>query len=495
MNFNLNLLAQVICQNANITVQNGNAFSINNINGKMTVTLPLTLQIGDENDARILRGGLCHEVVGHGRFTDFSAKRGNTKLHLTMENILEDARIEKASWSVYPKAKQILEESHAVVIKRKMVKRAVTSNSPAEKAAIAILLRLLFEELGYCKGLIEWKEDWNIAVRFFGNDTMNKAWIEAVVGYQTKSTAEVIVYAAKIVEMLQDNQDSQFTNDINPNDFDIGEKLGKAAFSRSSQCNDELDESCTSTGNGTFNPDQDTKGICQRLKSKLSQKLMSIVGDEEDGFSDIGVLDGSQLTNARLGEKFVFTEGGECGHALDTALSIVLDESASMSSNGKDVSCLNAAWAMCGAINQYSRLGLSFMVSSFNNRILFLKQWNQPWKEGNVLGDYDSNNGTHTAPALNVLLQNIMKRKESRKIIFLITDEAAFEDNFTEANINSARSLGVEVHILFIISHAENAKQFYLNQHSGFFKNLNSFAFADPQDTATSMMKTINALF
>lgn len=248
MNFNLNLLAQIVGNNFGITVQNGPGFAIGK-KGKQLVLYVPPMTIGSEEDAIILRGGLCHEAVGHGRHTDFDAKRGPTPLHLTIENVLEDARIEKAAWKIYPKTRRILEESMAAMAERKKINRASNQSTPAEKAAIAVLLRLMVEELGYCKKLIDWKVDWAEAVQCFGNETMNKVWAESIRGYQVDSTREVIKVAAVIVKLLQKG-------------FEDKQQEGKDSQKKKSDGSDKEDDAQSGDsgegqeGEGSSSPDQ-----------------------------------------------------------------------------------------------------------------------------------------------------------------------------------------------------------------------------------------------
>lgn len=249
MNFNLNLLAQIVGNNFGITVQNGPGFAIGK-KGKQLVLYVPPMTIGSEEDAIILRGGLCHEAVGHGRHTDFDAKRGPTPLHLTIENVLEDARIEKAAWKIYPKTRRILEESMAAMAERKKINRASNQSTPAEKAAIAVLLRLMVEELGYCKKLIDWKVDWAEAVQCFGDEIMNKVWAESVRGYQVDSTDEVIKVAAVIVKLLQKGFENQQQEGKDGQKNEKSDKGGESGDSQSDSSGEGQDEKqdCGSSG-------------------------------------------------------------------------------------------------------------------------------------------------------------------------------------------------------------------------------------------------------
>ena len=92
--FNLELLAQIVGGSLGLKVRSGRGYAITKTPEGLVVIIP-PMKAGDADDAAILRSGLAHEAVGHARHTDFNAKRGPTELHLALENVLEDARIEK----------------------------------------------------------------------------------------------------------------------------------------------------------------------------------------------------------------------------------------------------------------------------------------------------------------------------------------------------------------------------------------------------------------
>ena len=101
---NLTLLATVLAHKAGVQVKVGRHFCCT----ADTMWIPAGM-IGTESEAKLIRGGSCHELVGHIRHTDFTIK-GSTKLEQSLYNCLEDIRIERAAWSCYPGARNILEE-------------------------------------------------------------------------------------------------------------------------------------------------------------------------------------------------------------------------------------------------------------------------------------------------------------------------------------------------------------------------------------------------
>lgn len=448
--FNLELLAQIVGAQLGLTVNVGNGFAIGkDANGRLAMTVP-SMALGSDEDAAILRSGICHEAVGHGRHTDFDAQRGPTELHRAIENILEDARIEKAAWKIYPKTRKMLDEGMAALVARNGIRRAATETDPASKAAIAILLRLMGEELGYCKGVLNWMVDWAIAVSLFGKDTMAKAWAKSVAGYQLANTSEVIVASDEIVKLLQkgyDEQggqgDQQGTSDArkqgqgragrqldlngpDANDFDRGNVILKGFESLQNSSYSIETHKYPNTGVPFCAPPQ-AKASYQRLKSTLMQRLQAIVEDEDDGLDERGTLAGHRLVDAKLGSRDVFADPGKPGEQLDTAISLLIDASGSMANatdGGMTVSavCAAATWAIGNAINGYTSLGASLSLSSYNDRLLVLKDWKEPWKVGSGLTGYYPSGSTLTYQAVENRLKDLARRKEKRKILFLITD-------------------------------------------------------------------------
>lgn len=590
MDFKLDLLAQIVGSNFGITVQTGNGFAIGkDRSGKLVVYVP-PMSIGNEDDAMIVRSGLCHEAVGHGRHTDFSAKRGPTPLHLAMENILEDARIEKAAWKIYPKTRRILEEGMAVMHKRNMLKRASDQSSPAEIASIAVLVRLMVEELGYCKKLIDWKVDWAQAVQCFGDETMNKVWAMAVAGYQTNSTGEVIPVAAEIVKLLQkgfenqqqnpeggkpekgdgksdgesgggskdkscddssggdpgdqgesskgdgsqgeqgdeagdgagggagdsagdgdgsgesgegdsaggkdDSGDSQNQSGtgggsshaiggpldlkkVNPNEFDRGDLLKSQLAAKSQSRPGKI--VAHNASSGEFTPPVQGKAAAQRLKSALAQRLLAVVEDEDDSLVEYGVLASHRLVDARMGDRDVFVETGKPGERLDTAFSLLIDSSGSMRGEPANA-CMAATWAIGSTLNGYNGMGVALTISSFDGHLYQLKNWDQPWKRGGCLSGYATGGSTATYGAVENRLEHLVKRREPRKVLFLITDGDIGD---LSSLVNTAREAGVEIVVMVIGDERHKPNAPYLKRLS----------VIPPEKIATEMMKTVIDLF
>lgn len=192
---NLSLLAQVLAQNAGVEVVAGPHLATN---GKQ-IFIPPGL-IGDESAATIIRGGITHEAVGHCRHTDFSiAPSGG--LEKSVLNVLEDIRIEKASWLCYPGAKRILEDMAVEVDGLGWFDGPQQNSSPEGLMLMALLrdmrARILLQPIDGAKT----SDLLARAQKVFGN-----RWAQIVAlaeqGAMADSTADVLTATKKIVDLL-----------------------------------------------------------------------------------------------------------------------------------------------------------------------------------------------------------------------------------------------------------------------------------------------------
>ena len=521
--FNLELLAQIVGGQFGLKVNSGSGFAIwKEDDGRLVMTVP-PMRAGTDQDVCILRSGIAHEAVGHARHTDFSAKRGPTELHKALENVLEDARIEKAAWKVYPKCRQMLDEGMQALLAKNGLRRAATEVDPGGKASIAILLRLLSEELGYCKGGLDWTVDWAQAVEAFDESTMSQAWDLSVQGYQKSSTQEVIEVAAQIVKILQKSfeggqasqgdqgsesgkgdQGSQGSesgkgdqgqrkgrgrelnlNAIRSYDFDRGNLLEQEINQLTAQKNEILVLNAPLLK--VANPHKPSKnGITayQRLKTVLTQRLQTLVEDEDDSYTDTGSLSSDRLVDARLGMRDVFHVPGEPGEGVDTAISLLIDSSGSMSFHASD--CLDATWAIANAINGYTPFGVNFSIASYNHNLQMLKPWKAPWLKGSCLHFYFTSGGTRTEQAVHNRLEDLAKRREKRRILFLITDG---DIGNLEPSVNAAKAGNMELVVLVI---AENKWQKQIKTPDYLGKN---FSVVCPENLSREMLQAVIKMF
>lgn len=194
---NLSLLAQVLAQDAGVQVVAGPHLATDG----EKIYIPPGL-MGDESAATIIRGGITHEAVGHCRHTDFSVTPfcGNGLVQSVM-NVLEDIRIEKASWLCFPGAKRVLEEMAVEVDGLGWFGGPGNDDRP-ERLVLSALLRDLRSRI-LCQPLDATKTA-DVLMRaqaMFGN-----RWPQIITlaeqGAVAASTADVLVAAEHIVSLL-----------------------------------------------------------------------------------------------------------------------------------------------------------------------------------------------------------------------------------------------------------------------------------------------------
>ncbi|WP_396334139.1 hypothetical protein [Burkholderia anthina] len=82
------------------------------------ITYPAAWMLADNEDVAIVMDGIIdHEAAGHGRHTDFHARRSRTPIVNRMENILEDIRIELAAGVDWPGIPRNLARMVAVLVR------------------------------------------------------------------------------------------------------------------------------------------------------------------------------------------------------------------------------------------------------------------------------------------------------------------------------------------------------------------------------------------
>lgn len=232
---------------------------------------------------------------------------------------------------------------------------------------------------------------------------------------------------------------------------------------------------------GEFRPSGDGKAVARRLKSSLAQRLLAIVEDEDDELSEYGTLAGDRLVNAVVGDRDVFVEPGRPGEMLDTAFSMLIDMSGSMKDTA-DKPCLAATWAIGDTLNAYAG---AFSLSAFNEVVLAMKDWREPWRGGDCLTWYRPYGSTLTPQAVRNRLEDLIKRRESRKILFLITDGDIGD---LEPIVNASNEAGVEFVVMMIGHEVNTPNAPYLKRFSLVNPN-------DPKGIAGGMMKAVISLF
>jgi cobalamin biosynthesis protein CobT len=275
-------------------------------------------------------------------------------------------------------------------------------------------------------------------------------------------------------------------NQIDPDQFDRGTLLSKEIDKKADT--DRRDQEIRVIKRDPFSqppyePAGNAKQTAQRIRSSLAQRLFAIVEDEDDALCESGSLATDCLVNARLGDRFIFSEPGRPGERLDTAFSLLIDSSGSMAGT-LEQACLAATWAIADTLNGYRGMGLSFSIASFDDRLYLLKDWGQSWGQGRALSSYRAGGSTETYWAIDNRLKDMVHRQETRKILFLVTDGDLGADGI-EPLVTTARAMNTEVVVMMIGRPEDKPDAPYLDH----------FSIVRPGEIATRMMHTVAELF
>jgi hypothetical protein len=139
---------------------------------------------------------------------------------------------------------------------------------------------------------------------------------------------------------------------------------------------------------------------------------------------------------------------------------------------------------MANTLNGYRGMGLSFSVSSFDDELYLLKDWEGPWENGKSLSSYTPGGGTETYSAIANRLSDMVNRRETRKILFLVTDGDLGADGI-EPLVSTARTMNTELVVMMIGDPNDRPDAPYLDR----------FSIVKPGAIASQMMHTVADLF
>ena len=191
-----------------------------------------------------------------------------------------------------------------------------------------------------------------------------------------------------------------------------------------------------------------------RLEDVLQARTDSLVLHKRSGRK----LSSRRTPGIALGKLDVFRNEEE-GLELDTAVSLLVDASGSMSDNfegyrtgatdegSRIVSALAVSIAAGLALDKHS---IPFEVSCFGQFFVPQKSFDEPFRtlKTTYLAEYLG--GTLTGCAVAKATTSLLSRPESRKVLVVITDGDPDNERTSAAMINECRKLGVEIALVFI---------------------------------------------
>ena len=191
-----------------------------------------------------------------------------------------------------------------------------------------------------------------------------------------------------------------------------------------------------------------------RLEDVLQARTDSLVLHKRSGRK----LSSRRTPGIALGKLDVFRNEEE-GLELDTAVSLLVDASGSMSDNfegyrtgatdegSRIVSALAVSIAASLALDKHS---IPFEVACFGQFFVPQKSFDEPFRtlKTTYLAEYLG--GTLTGCAVAKATTSLLSRPESRKVLVVITDGDPDNERTSAAMINECRMLGVEIALVFI---------------------------------------------
>ncbi len=463
-----------------------------------TVYLSSRLKTGaTEDEAHILRGFLAHEILGHVRNTNFKKMgewrtKHNSPLASSIENIIEDGRIERAAWSIFPKVRSILNKCVDALVREGKVFQPLDQNDPPEAIITALLLLHVRKDLGQN---LDPSSVEALAFPMFGEELCRKMVEIALRGAHSPAGKEgfvgVLEAADEILALLDQSGQGQQLNQaqidavkaalggVHPGVSDPGGAMISILTDQPVRENENHfakvithDQRTTEMGVMKINPkngglpDLGAKAAANKLGAKL-ERLLEDRTNHRDIYGEDGRLCGRRLVSAMSGEQRVFRRATGENTGLDVAVSLMIDCSGSMRGPNIGVA-LAAGYAVSEALSKYE--GVALEVLGFNDAIFRIKNFEESFpSRSKCFKALNANGGTRFQQTLLQCVKKLSTRKEARKIVLFITDGDLGTD--PAAAVDTLAVEGVEVRGVLV--GAEN-DAFFVNaniKHFGMAKD------------------------
>lgn len=191
------------------------------------------------------------------------------------------------------------------------------------------------------------------------------------------------------------------------------------------------------------------------IAAQLGRRLESLLEDRRESStyrrSAGRKLDRMALSGIPSGNMRVFRHREE-EDGIDTALSILIDISASMKTRLSDgipgiQAVENATWALGDVLEKHD---IPFAVTAFGQRTSCLKGFGESWRKAGRRVWQKLEPSTVTHFAVRKASSDLLQQEAQRKLLLLITDGAPSSINETAVAIREAQRAGCEVAILFV---------------------------------------------
>jgi hypothetical protein len=203
-------------------------------------------------------------------------------------------------------------------------------------------------------------------------------------------------------------------------------------------------------------------GLSRRMDAILEARAQDAVYISRSG----NKLHTPSLFRTALGNSAIFLKVTE-GVAVNTAVSIIFDQSSSMNRetvNGTKYSVLAAVAAMA-LVNVLERNGAAAQLSGFGGfGLQVYKDWSSTAQRQVDPLPARAIGGTPLAGALSALIPDLMLRQEDRKICFIVTDGEPNSPFEVHAQLAECLRAGLEPRFVLISDQPEHIRQVFLGK-------------------------------
>ena len=464
----LRLLAQVVGASMNVEVKvRGKRFWTDGKN----IFIPQDWGISTEDSAIFVRGGICHEAVGHLRHTVFDVweqAKAISKLVASLFNILEDIRVERLAFNVYPGARKILSEMIGKMDGLELFGHADGSIAGLESYLIK-WLRHDYLQQPIVKDTPDFVQD------YLGDSCFADVCKLAFLAVSTSmSSHDILSFAQQIAARLESEHDEQSDEQNQSDDSGQGDEQsdeqnhGTIADEISIQDQgrdydilgiiNNLDQELFGSNSGEnvdvsdlddraepYRESVEYRNLALMMRSRLRESLRSYTEGEDDSLSDRGRLDVSMISNALCGVRDIFVEDGDVGVGLDTSVFLLVDCSGSTSRFFAELKSISNCIA--SALSSYEGDGVEFGFGFFNHRLVIAKRGSERYSDKikKRLVPVFAAGYTNWYGAFQAAFPLLLKSKKRRKILITVTDG---DMNFLADAFRSADIAGIELSFL-----------------------------------------------
>jgi uncharacterized protein with von Willebrand factor type A (vWA) domain len=187
------------------------------------------------------------------------------------------------------------------------------------------------------------------------------------------------------------------------------------------------------------------------LGSKLEMLLETKVEEGRSHRKSGKKVNARKISGICVGRTSVFRRDEE-SDGIHTAVEVLLDMSGSMFSVNPTVSPPHvvakvAAYAIAETLTRHE---IPLSITAYGDAAFKVKAFEDKWKLRKPLLNVGSLGSTNTGGALEVCAESISARPERRRMVVLLTDGEADDNNFVVAAMNELSALDVEFATVFL---------------------------------------------